>query len=76
MKQKEWVQVNDLFKGKYSINKNIRFKTSMLRSDFCDYSEVYIVLKGIISVMLHALMVLTEEITSLSSKIILSLDHA
>ena len=48
----------------------------MLRSDFCDYSEVYIVLKGIISVMLHALMVLTEEITSLSSKIILSLDHA
>ena len=30
--------------------KNIRFKTSMLRSDFCDYSDAYIVVKRTITV--------------------------
>ena len=30
---KKWVEVNDLWSGQYSVNKNIRFKTSMLRSD-------------------------------------------
>ena len=47
---KIWVEVNDLSSGQYSVNKNIRFKTSMLRSDLCDYSDAYIVAKGIISV--------------------------
>ena len=36
--------------GQYSDSKNIRFKTSMLRSDLCDYSDAYMVVKGIISV--------------------------
>ena len=26
-------------------NKKIKFKTSMLRSDLCDYSEAYVMLK-------------------------------
>ena len=43
---KKWIEVNDLSSGQYSVNKNIRFKTSMLRSDFCDYSNAYIVVKG------------------------------
>ena len=30
-------------------NKNIRFKTSVLRSDLCDYSDAYIALKGSIT---------------------------
>ena len=25
----------------YQVEKNIRFKTSMLRSDLCDYSDAY-----------------------------------
>ena len=29
----------------YSFNKNIRFKTPMLRSDLCDYSDAYLVVK-------------------------------
>ena len=36
--------------GQYSVNKNIRFKTPMLRSDLCDYNVAYIVAKGRISV--------------------------
>ena len=31
---------------KYSTIKKIRFQTPMLRSDFCDYSDAYIVVKG------------------------------
>ena len=43
-------QVNDLSSGQYSVNKNISFKTSVLRSDLCDYSDARIVVKGIIFV--------------------------
>ena len=32
------------------MNKNIRFKTSILRSDLCDYSDAYTVVKGTITV--------------------------
>ena len=43
--QKLWqnnvlIEVNDLSSGKYSGNKNIRFKISMLRSNLCDYRHV------------------------------------
>ena len=34
----------------YSINKQTRFKISMLRSDLCDYNDAYIVVRGIITV--------------------------
>ena len=34
----------------YSASKNIRFKTSKLRSNLCDYSDSYIVVKGTITV--------------------------
>ena len=47
---KKWTEVNDLSSSQYSVNKNISFKTSMLRSDLYDYSHAYIVLKGRISV--------------------------
>ena len=32
--------------SKCSTNKNVRCKTSMLRSDLCDYKDVYIVVNG------------------------------
>ena len=48
---KKWIEVNDLSSGQYSVNKNIRFKTSMLRSDLCDYNDAYIVLKETIDLL-------------------------
>ena len=30
----------------YSVNKNIKLKNPKLRSDFCDYKDEYIVVKG------------------------------
>ena len=35
---------------RYKPSKQIRFKTSMLRSDLCDFSDVYVVVKGTITV--------------------------
>ena len=43
---KKWVEVHDQSgsaEGRYKTSKQIRFKTSMLRSDLCDFSDVYIV---------------------------------
>ena len=37
--------MKDLFSGQYYVNKNIRLKTSMLRTDLCDNSYAYIVIK-------------------------------
>ena len=47
---KNWAEINDDVKGAYSLNKQIRFKTSMLRSSLCDYSDAYILVKGNITV--------------------------
>ena len=40
---KTWIEVYDQSEKNYNVNKEIRFKTSMLRSDLCDFSDVYIV---------------------------------
>ena len=47
---REYVRVNSL-SNTYNENKLIRFKTSMLRSNLCDYSDAYILVKGTITVM-------------------------
>ena len=47
---KKWIKVYDQSEGNYNVNKEIRIKTSMLRSDLCDFSDAYIVVKGNITV--------------------------
>ena len=47
---KNWIEINDDIRGEYSPNKQIRFKTAMLRSSLCDYSDAYILVKGNIAV--------------------------
>ena len=42
---RQYVKVNSL-SNTYNENKSIRFKTPMLRSSLCDYSDVYILVKG------------------------------
>ena len=43
---KEWVEVYDQSEKNYSPNKEIRIKTSMLRSDLCDFNDAYMVAIG------------------------------
>ena len=47
---KKWIEVYHQSEGNCNVNKEIRIKTSMLRSDLCDFSEAYIVVKGNITV--------------------------
>ena len=47
---RNWDEINDDMRGAYSPNKQIRFKTAMLRSSLCDYSDAYILVKGNITV--------------------------
>ena len=47
---KNGVEVYDQSGENYSVNKEIRMKTSMLRSDLCDFNDAYIVVKGDITV--------------------------
>ena len=47
---KKWIEVYDQSEKNCNPNKKIRIKTSMLRSDLCDFSDAYIVVKGNITV--------------------------
>ena len=47
---KNWVEVNDKSRRAYNVNSQIKFKTTMLKSSLCDYSDAYILVKGTISV--------------------------
>ena len=47
---KKWIEVYDQSENNYNANKEIRIKTPMLRSDLCDFSDAYIVIKGTITV--------------------------
>ena len=43
---KKWVEVYYQSGGNYDVSKEIKTKTSMLRSDLCDYSDAYTFVKG------------------------------
>ena len=47
---KKWIELSYLSSRQDFVSKNIKFKTSILRSDLCDYSDAYIIFKGTISV--------------------------
>ena len=47
---KNWVKINDESKGTYNVNSQIKFKTTMLKSSLCDYSDPYILVKGKITI--------------------------
>ena len=46
---RDYVRVNSL-SNTYNENKAVRFKTPMLRSDLCDYSDAYISVNGTITI--------------------------
>ena len=48
---RNWVEINDQSRGTYNVNSQIKFKTSMLRSSLCNYSDGYILVRGTITVV-------------------------
>ena len=47
---KNWVEINNESRGTYNVNSPIKFKTTMLKSSLCDYSDAYILAKRKITV--------------------------
>ena len=55
---RNWVEINNESRGTYSVesrgaynvNSQIKFKTTMLKSSLCDYSDAYIFVKVTITV--------------------------
>ena len=44
-----WFEINDEQRGTYT-GSDIKFKTTMLRSNLCDYADAYILVKGTITI--------------------------
>ena len=47
---KSWIEINDESRGTYNVNSQIKFKTTMLKSNLCDYGDAYILVKGKITI--------------------------
>ena len=45
IQNKNWVEMNDNASGVYNSNSQIKFKTTMLKTSLCDYSDAYIHVK-------------------------------
>ena len=53
VRERNWVEINDDSRGAYT-NVDIKFKTTMLKSDLCDYADAYIFVKGtMIQLLMH-----------------------
>ena len=47
---KNWTEINDQSRGVSNGNRDIRFRNRMLKPSLCDYSDVYIFVKGTITI--------------------------
>ena len=47
---KNWIEINDQSRRVYNTNSDIKFKTIMLKSGLCDYSDAYILIKGTLTI--------------------------
>ena len=46
---KNWIEINDESRGTYTGN-SIKYKTTILRSNLCNFSDAYILVKGTIKI--------------------------
>ena len=46
-----WVETNDNAPGNYNSKIQIKFKTTILNSSYCDYNDGYILVKGTIMIV-------------------------
>ena len=49
---RNWVEINDDSRITYT-NADIKFKSTMLKSNLCDYANAYIFVKGAITITGH-----------------------
>ena len=47
---KKWAEINDDSSGTCNSNSWIKFRTSILKFNFCNYSEAYMLVKGAVTI--------------------------
>ena len=47
---KIWIETNDQLRGVYNVNSGIRFQTTILKSNLCNYNVAYILAEGRITI--------------------------
>ena len=47
---RNWLEINDESRGAYNVNSQIKFKTTILKSSLCDYSDAYVLVKGRVTI--------------------------
>ena len=57
---RNWVEINDESRGNYA-KSDIRFKTTILRSNLSDYADSYILVKGTITITGAGMIQLRDE---------------
>ena len=50
LRTKNWIEINDQSRRPYNVNNGIKFKTTMLKSSLCNYSDAYILVEGKITI--------------------------
>ena len=61
---KKWVKIHlqsGSAEDRYKPSKKIRFKTSMLTSDLCDFSDAYILLKELLLLQIQMMQIITKN---------------
>ena len=48
---RNWIEINDESRAAYNVNSQIKFKTTMLKSSLCEYSDAYILVKETITII-------------------------
>ena len=61
---KSWVEINDDVRGKCNTNSQIKFKTTILKSRFSDYSDAYMLVKETMAVGTGAAATLIKRMIS------------
>ena len=59
---KTQVEIIDESRGTYAVSKQIKFKTSNLKSSLCDYTDAYILVKGIYQLIILQMIMLMQII--------------
>ena len=60
-RKKNWLEINDDSRGNYNTNSQIKFKTSMLSTSLCDYSDTYIFVSGTITITRQQIMMQQDD---------------
>ena len=50
LRTRNWAEINDESPGTHKASNQIKFKVSVIRSNVCDYSDAYILVRGTMTI--------------------------